>query len=116
MEAVPTTGDRDGDTIPLHARVVCRRPVDRRDLAAHGTDVRAELPTVVNEVEQRGPHHAAEGRLLPLIAAKTPAASLMDFGSSMGPSRISPFSISMARTGAWPATNAVSSIADRDFG
>src|SRR4051794_8010723 len=52
-------GERD-----LHpARIVRRRAVDRRDLAAHRANVGAELAAVVDRVEEEAPAQIADARL-----------------------------------------------------
>ena len=35
--------------------IICRRPIDARDFAAHWSNVRAQLPAVVNGIEQCNP-------------------------------------------------------------
>src|SRR3954454_23312043 len=57
--------------LALHpARIVRRRSVDRRHLAAHRTDVRAELAAMVNAVEQEAPENAADGGLPRFVASE----------------------------------------------
>src|SRR5439155_2709557 len=48
---------------------VARRPVDRRHLAAHGTDVRRELPAVMDGVEEESPQEIADRLLTRDLAA-----------------------------------------------